>query len=110
MDNFEDFFERPAVRNSLALFGICLAVMGLVIMTHAKDVGMNEFICHASKVIELIPNWPWKNSAGELLLPGMDHNSRGLRIVCEHGGIYIESSRSRWPWTNETGGWKWPWK
>ena len=104
MENFEDFFERPAVRTTLALLGIFLAVLGLMIIHHAKDVRPNEIISHASKVIQLIPNWPWKNNNGELLLPWMDHRSRGLKLVCEHGGLYLG-----WPWTDNTIRWKWPW-
>ena len=106
MQDFEDFFERPAVRKILALSGIFLALLGVMIMTHAKDVRINGAVGHASKVIEMvIPNWPWRNTAGELLLPGMDPNSRGLKLLCEHGGIYL----GRWPWVNQAGRWKWPW-
>ena len=111
MEDFGDLIERPAVRKGLALFGIFLAIIGLMIMSHAYKGRTNEIISRVSKAVEMIiPNWPWQNAEGELLLPWMDTNSRGLRLVCEHGGIYLGHEQVQWPWFDNAGNWKWPWK
>ena len=94
----------------LVLFGIFLAIVGLIIMSHANKERTNEDISHASKAIEMITNWPKRNSNGDLLLPWMDTNWRGLRPVCEHGGIYLGHEKVQWPWFDHAGNWKWPWK
>jgi len=110
MDNIGDFFDRASTRQTLSLVGIFLGIVGVIIMAQAHHEMVKEVMTHSAKLVNMIaPNWPWRNYAGELILPWMDHGSKGIRLYCQHGGLYIGHAGNRWPWNDDAGNWRWPW-
>lgn len=110
MSNIGDFFDKPATRQTLALIGVFLAIMGLVIMAQAHHESVKDVMAHSTKLVNMIvPNWPWRNYAGELIMPWMEHSSKGIRIYCQHGGLYVGLGQKKWTWQDDSGNWKWPW-